>query len=76
MQSRSGGVGFTENVSEPMVVWWDASHVDWSIIGSGLVRKKELVDLVIVHFRKTGEGCCVDEENFQSNEWNWSQRVR
>ena len=68
-------MGFTENVSELMVVWWNASHVDWGIIGSSLVGKKELVDLVIVHFRKTGKGCCVDEGNFWSNEWSWSQRV-
>ena len=76
MQSRSRGTGFAENVSELMVVWWNASHVDWSIIGSGLVRKKELVDLVIVPFREMGEGCCVDEGNFQSNKWSWGRRVR
>ena len=40
MQSGSGGVGFTEDVSEFMVVWWNASHVDWSIIGGSLVGKK------------------------------------
>ena len=75
MQSGGGGAGFTENVSELMVVWWNASHVDRGIIRSGLVRKKELVDLVIIHFRETGEGCCIDEGNLRSNEWSWSQRV-
>ena len=39
MQSGGEGAGFTENVSELMVVWRNASHVDWGIIGSGLVRK-------------------------------------
>ena len=76
MWSRSGGLGFTENVSELMVVWQNASHVDWGIMGSGLVRKKELVDLVIIYFRETGEGCCIDEGNFQSNKWSQSRRVR
>ena len=69
-------VGFTEDVSELVVVWWNTSHVDQSVIGSSLVRKKELVDLVIVHFREMGEGCCVDEGNLRSNEWSRSQRVR
>ena len=64
MWSRSGGAGFAENVGELVVVWRNTSHVDLGVIGSGLVRKKELVDLVIVHFRETGEGCCVDEGNF------------
>ena len=63
MWSGSGGMVFAENVSELMIVWRNASHVDRSVIGSGLVRKKELVDLVIVHFRETGEGCCVDKGN-------------
>ena len=76
MQSGSRGVGFTENISELMVVWWNASHVDWGVIRSSLVRKKELVDLVIVHFRETGEGCYIDEGNFRSNKWNQSRRVR
>ena len=53
MQSGSGGAGFTENIGELMVVWQNASHVDQSIIGGGLVQKKELVDLVVVHFRET-----------------------
>ena len=75
MRSGSRGVGFTENVGELMVVWWNASHVDWGIIRSGLVRKKELVDLVIIHFRKMGKGCCVDEGNFWSNEQSRSWRV-
>ena len=57
-------MGFTENISELMVVWQNTSHVDWSIIRSSLVGKKELVDLVIVHFRKMGKGCCVDKGNF------------
>ena len=68
MQSGSGGTAFTENVGELVVVWQNTSHVDRSIIGSGLVRKKELVDLVIIHFGKMGKGCCVDEGNFQSND--------
>ena len=75
MQSGSRGTGFTENVSELMVVWWNASHVDWGIIGSCFVRKKGLVDLVIIHFREMGEGYCVDKGNFQSNERSQSQRV-
>ena len=75
MQSRSGGTGFTENVGELMVVWKNASHVDWGVIGSGLVRKKELVDLVLIHFREMGEGCCIDEGNLWSNEQSWSWRV-
>ena len=54
-------MGFTEDVGEFVVVWWNASHVDWSIIRSSLVRKKELVDLVIIHFREMGKGCCVEE---------------
>ena len=69
-------MGFTENVGELVVVWWNTSHVDRGIIGSGLVRKKELVDLVIIHFREMGEGCCIDEGNLWSNEWSWSWRVR
>ena len=64
MQSGCRGMGFTENIGELVVVWWNASHVDWGVIGSGLGGKKELVDLVIVHFRETGEGCCVDEGTF------------
>ena len=48
MWGRSGGTGFTENVSELVVVWQNASHVDQSIFRSSLVREKELVDLVIV----------------------------
>ena len=69
-------MGFTENVGELMVVWRNASHVDRSIIGSGLVGKKELIDLVIVYFREMGEGCCIDEGNFWSNGQNRSWRVR
>ena len=76
MWSRSGGVGFTEDVSEFMVVWWNTSHVNQSMIRGGLVRKEELVDLVIIHFREMGESCCVDEGNFWSNEWSRSWRVR
>ena len=34
MWSGSGGAGFTENVSELVVVWWNASHVDWSCQGT------------------------------------------
>ena len=75
MWSGSRGVGFTENVGELMVVWRNASHVDQGVIGSGLVRKKELVDLVIIHFRETGKGCCIDEGNLWSNERSWSRRV-
>ena len=75
MQSGSGGVGFTDNVSKFMVVWWDISHVNWSVIGSGLVGKEELVDLVIIHLREMGKGCCIDEGNLWSNEWSWSWRV-
>ena len=67
--------GFAENVSDFMVVWRNTSHVDQGVIGSGLVRQKELVDLVIVHFREMGEDCCIDEGNLQSNEWSWSWRV-
>ena len=68
-------MGFTENIGELVVVWQNVSHVDRSVIGSSLVRKKELVDLVIVHFRKMGEGCCVDEGNFWSNERSLNWRV-
>ena len=75
MRSGSGGTGFAENIGELMVVWWNASHVDQGILGSSLVGKKELVDLVIIHFRETGEGCCVDEGNLQSKEQSWSQGV-
>ena len=75
MRSGSGGVGFTENISELVVVWQNTSHVDQSIIRSGLVGKKELVDLVIIHFREMGEGCCIDEGNLWSNEQSWSRRV-
>ena len=69
-------MGFTEDVSEFVVVWQNANHVDRSIIGGGLVRKKELVDLVIIHFREMGKNCCVDEGNFRSNEQSQSRRVR
>ena len=68
-------MGFTEDVGEFMVVWQNASHVNRSVIRGGLVRKEELVDLVIIHFRETGESCCVDEGNFQSNKWSLSWRV-
>ena len=74
MWSGSGGVGFAESVGEFMVVWRNASHVDWGVLGSGLVGQKELVDLVIVHFRETDEGCCIDKRNFQSNKQSWSWR--
>ena len=67
-------MGFTENVGELVVVWRNASHVDRSVIRRGLVGKKELVDLVIIHFRDMGEGCCIDEGNLWSNEQSW--RVR
>ena len=63
-------MGFTENISELMVVWQNTSHVDQSIVGGGLVGKEELVDLVIVHFREMGKSCCIDEGNFRSNEWS------
>ena len=63
MQSGSGGTGFTEDVSEFVVVWQNASHVNQSIIGDGLVRKEELVNLVIVHFRERGKSCCINEGN-------------
>ena len=76
MWSGSGGAGFAENVGELVVVWQNASHVDRGTIGSGLVGQKELVDLVIVHFRETGEGCCIEEGNFRSNEQSRSRRVR
>ena len=76
MWSGSGGVGSTGDVGELVVVWWNTSHVDQSIIGGGLVGKEKLVDLVIVHFRETGKSCCIDEEDFQRNEQNWSWRVR
>ena len=75
MQSRSGGMGFTEAVSELVVVWQNASHVNRSVIGGSLVGKEELVDLIIVHFRETGKSCCVDKGNFWSNERSWSWRV-
>ena len=68
-------MGFTEDVSEFMVVCWNASHVNQSVIGGSLVGKEELVDLVIVHFRETGKSCCIDEGNYQSNEWSQSWRV-
>ena len=76
MQSGGGGAGFTEDVSKLVVVWWNTSHVDWSIIGGGLVGKEKLVDLVIIHFRESGKSCCIDEGNFRSNKQSWSQRVR
>ena len=76
MWSGSGGVGFTEDISELVVVWQNTSHVDQSVIGGSLVRKEELVDLVIVHFRMMGKSCCIDEGNFWSNEQSRSRRVR
>ena len=48
-------MGFTENISEFMIVWQNTSHVDQSVIGGGLVRKEEWVDLVIIHFGETSE---------------------
>ena len=42
MQSGSGGAGFTEDIGELVVVWWNTSHVDQSVIGGGLVGKEEL----------------------------------
>ena len=69
-------MGFTENISELVVVWQNASHVDRGVIRSGLVGQKDLIDLVIVHFREMGEVCCIDEGNLQSNEQSRSQRVR
>ena len=65
-------MGFTENVGKFMVVWQNASHVNQGVIRGSLVGKEELVDLVIVHLREMGEGCCVDEGNFWSNEQSWS----
>ena len=59
-------MGFTEDVGEFMVVWQNASHVNWNIIGGGLVRKEELVDLVIVHFREMGKSCCINKGNFRA----------
>ena len=41
MQSRSKGAGFTEDVCKFMVVHWDTSHVNQSIVGGGLVGKKD-----------------------------------
>ena len=76
MWSGSGAAGFTEDFGKFMVVWWNASHVNWSVIRSGLVREEELVDLVIIHLGEIGEGFCVDEGNFWSNEWSQSQRIR
>ena len=73
MQSRSRGVGFTEDVGKFMVVHWDTSHVNWSVIMGSLVRKKELVDLSIVHLGEMGEGCCIDEGNFWSNKQSQRQ---
>ena len=67
-------MGFTENIHEFMVVWWDTSHVDRGIIGGGLVRKKELVDLGIVHLGEMGKSCYVDEGDFWCNEQSWSWR--
>ena len=70
MQSRSRGVGFTEDVGKFMVVHWDTSHVNWSVIMGSLVRKKELVDLSIVHLGEisahSGKGNISDqmEERF------------
>ena len=75
MQSRSRGAGFTEDVSELVVVWQNASHVDWSVIGGSLVGKERLVDLVIIHFREMGKSCCIDEGNFWSNKQSQSRRV-
>ena len=64
MQSGSRGAGFTEDVGELVVVWRNTSHVDQSVIGGSLVKNKKLVDLVIIHFRETGEGCCIDKGDF------------
>ena len=69
-------MGFTEDVGEFVLVWRNASHVNWSIIGGGLVGKEELVDLVVIHFREMGKSYyCIDEGNFQSNKWSQSRRV-
>ena len=72
MQSGSGGMGFTEDVGELVVVWRNTSHVDQSVIGGDLVGKEELVDLVIVHFREMGKSCCIDKGNFRSNKQSQS----
>ena len=55
MQGRGRGTGFTEDISEFVVVWWNTSHVNQSVIRGGLFGKEELVDLVIIHFREMGE---------------------
>ena len=65
-------MGFTEDVSKFMVVHWDTSLVNQSIVGGRFIGKEELVDLSIVHLGEMGKGHCIDEGNFQSNEQSQS----
>ena len=64
MCSGSRGMGFTEDVCKFIIVCWDTSHVNGSIVGGSLVREEELVDLSIIHLGEMGEGCCIDKGNF------------
>ena len=68
MQGQCASAGFTENVSEVMVVRGDTCHVNQSIIRSEFVREEELVDLSIIHLREMGESCSIDEGNLWSNQ--------
>ena len=54
-------MGFTEDVSKFMVVHWDTSLVNQSIVGGRFIGKEELVDLSIVHLGEMGKGHCIDE---------------
>ena len=60
--------GFTENISEIVVVRGDTRHVNQSIIRSEFVGEEELVDLSVIHLREMGESCGIDEGNLQSNQ--------
>ena len=68
MRGWCASVCFTEDVSEVVVVRGDTHHINRSVVRSGFVREKELVDLSIVHLREMGEGSGVDEGNLWSNQ--------
>ena len=62
-------MGFTENVSEVMVVHQDTSHVSQSIIRGCFVREEKLVDLSIVHIREMGKSYALMKEIFGATSW-------
>ena len=71
MRGQCASAGFTENVSEVVVVRGDTHHVNQSIVRSRFVREKELVDLSIAHLREMGKSCSIDKGNLQSNQQGW-----